>query len=439
MTVNKPPATDTASDSPAEQRRGLDRRAFLRRAGLVTGGVAVGGVAGTLAERAAADPQPRGSATRNANPLGGAAEASTSGSPIAFYGQHQPGVTDRAPAQLRFLAFDLTPAGRLGAAAGLAKTMTKLSAAAASMMAGSWLPEQGAVADNLAPAGLTITFGFGAGLVRAAGKAVPAALAPLPAFAGDALDPARSGGDLAIQVCAGDPLLVSSVARALVVLARGHLTLRWSQSGFLPTAAASRDADATPRNLMGQLDGTDNPTGSRLEIAVWLPQQAASPAWMAGGTYLVTRRIRMLLDSWQQQPTATKEQVIGRSLISGAPLSGGKEHTAPEFTARNDAGGLAIAADAHVRLAHPANNAGATMLRRGYSFDDGLRSDGQPDAGLFFQAFQVDPEQVFTPIQRRLAASDALRRFIRHESSAVFAIPPGASKGGWVGETLLDG
>lgn len=426
------------TNTPSE-KRGLDRRAFLRRAGMVTGGVAVGGVAGTLAERAAAEPSAPGSATRNGNPLGGAAEASTSGAPIAFYGQHQPGVTDRAPAQLRFLAFDLTAAGRNGARAGIAKAMTRLSAAAAAMMAGHWLPEQGAVANNLAPAGLTITFGFGAGLIRAAGQPAPAALAPLPIFDGDALDPARSDGDLAIQICAGDPLLVSSVARALVVLARGPLTLRWSQDGFLPTAAASRDADATPRNLMGQLDGTDNPTRSRLEIAVWLPDQAASPAWMAGGTYLVTRRIRMLLDSWQQQPTSAKEQVIGRSLSSGAPLSGGTEHTAPEFTARNDTGGPAIAANAHVRLAHPASNAGATMLRRGYSYDDGFRTDGQPDAGLFFQAFQVDPGQVFIPIQRRLAASDALRSFIRHEASAVFAIPPGASKGGWVGETLLTG
>lgn len=395
---------EMVATTPSENR-GLGRPAFLRRAGLVTGGVAVGGLADTLAERVVVEPSAPGSATRNGNPLGGVAEASRSGAPIAFYGRHQPGVTDRAPAQLRFLTFDLTAAGRDGARAGIAKAMTRLSVAAAAMTAGHSLPEQGAVADDLAPAGLTITFGFGAGLILAAGQPVPAALAALPVFAGDALDPARSDGDLAMQICAGDPLLVSSVARALVVLARGPLTLRWSQDGFLPTVAASRDADATPRNLMGQLDSTDNPTGSRVEIAVWLPDPAASPACLSGG----------------------------------APLSGGTEHTAPEFTARDDTGGPAIATNAHVRLAHPPNNAGATTLRRGYSYDDGFPTDGQPDAGLFFHAFQVDPGQVFIPIQRRLAASDALRSVIRHEASAVFAIPPGASKGGWVGETLLNG
>ncbi|MCW2522302.1 MAG: Twin-arginine translocation pathway signal, partial [Frankiales bacterium] len=242
---------------------------------------------------------------------------------------------------------------------------------------------------------------------------------------------------LAIQICAGDPLLVSSVARALVVLARGPLVLRWSQNGFLPTAAASRDAEATPRNLMGQLDGTDNPTGSRLEIAVWLPQQAASPAWMAGGTYLVTRRIRMLLDDWDPLSVAAKQQVIGRRLDDGAPLTGGTEHTTPTFSAVDATGKPVIAANAHLRLTHPANNGGVTMLRRGYSYDDGLRADGSPNAGLFFQAFQTDPHAVFVPIQRKLAASDALSSFIRHESSALFAIPPGASQGGWVGETLL--
>ena len=43
----------------------------------------------------------------------------------------------------------------------------------------------------------------------------------------------------------------------------------------------------------------------------------------------------------------------------------------------------------------------------------------------------------FVPIQRRLGANDALNEYIRHTGSAVFAIPPGASPGGYVGQGLL--
>jgi dye decolorizing peroxidase len=160
---------------------------------------------------------------------------------------------------------------------------------------------------------------------------------------------------------------------------------------------------------------------------------------MNGGTYLVCRRIRMLLDNWAPLTDSAKAAVIGRDLESGAPLSGGVEHTVPDFTATSSAGTPLIATNAHIRLTNPANNGGATMLRRGYSYDEGLRADGTPDAGLFFQAFQTDPRSTFVEVQRRLAASDALSKFIAHETSAVFAVLPGAASGGWVGQPLLEG
>ncbi len=94
--------------------------------------------------------------------------------------------------------------------------------------------------------------------------------------------------------------------------------------------------------------------------------------------------------------------------------------------------------DAHIRLAAPASNGGAKLLRRGYSFTDGVdpRTAGL-DAGLFFLAYQRDPRRQFVPIQQRLAAQDALNEYIEHTSSAIFAIPPGTRRGGWIGETLF--
>lgn len=41
------------------------------------------------------------------------------------------------------------------------------------------------------------------------------------------------------------------------------------------------------------------------------------------------------------------------------------------------------------------------------------------------------------PVQRTLAELDLLNQWTTPIGSAVFALPPGAEPGGWVGETLL--
>ena len=90
-----------------------------------------------------------------------------------------------------------------------------------------------------------------------------------------------------------------------------------------------------------------------------------------------------------------------------------------------------------MRLAHPSANGGARLLRRGYSFVDGSDGLGRLDAGLFFIAFQRDPRRQFVPIQRRLADGDAMGEYVRHTGSALFACPPDARPGGFVGEALF--
>ena len=85
-----------------------------------------------------------------------------------------------------------------------------------------------------------------------------------------------------------------------------------------------------------------------------------------------------------------------------------------------------------MRLAAPEENAGATMLRRGYDF-----TDGPDDAGLVFICFVQDPRRQFVPMQHRLAGADALNAFATHTASALFAIPPGGRAGGFVGADLF--
>ncbi|WP_018349654.1 Dyp-type peroxidase [Longispora albida] len=322
-------------------------------------------------------------------------------------GPGQPGIAEAPPAHLRLLAFDLEPAAAKAALTAWTNLAAELAAGQADL--------------GLAPAALTVTAGLGQSLFAKLGRPVPGQLT-MPSFAGDRLEEQRGGGDVLLQVCAEDPMVVAFAAEKLRRVPGTRL--RWQQSGFRPTAAASVNPAATARNLMGQLDGTANPApGSGLfDSAVW-----AQPS---GTTFLVYRRIRMLLGTWHDTPPAVRERVIGRRLTDGAPLTGKAESDPPELNRRDAGGEYVIAADAHIRLANPGVNRGARMLRRGYSYDD-----GPEDAGLVFLAFQADPRTAFVPVQERLAASDALNRFTVHTGSGVYLVPP--ASGTCVGAAVL--
>jgi deferrochelatase/peroxidase EfeB len=297
-------------------------------------------------------------------------------------------------------------------------------------------PQDTGEALGLTPARLTVTFGLGPSLFDErfglAGRRPPP-LRELPALPGDELDPERSGGDLCVQACADDPQVAFHAVRNLACIGRGAVTVRWSQLGFGRTSSTSR-AQVTPRNLMGFKDGTANLKAEDVDALarhVWVGgDRPGEPPWLRDGTYLVARRIRMLIEVWDRASLADQEQTIGRHKASGAPLGERDEFATLEVDR--------LPADSHVRLAAPSNNAGAALLRRGYSFTDGLDDRlGQLDAGLFFLSFQRDPD-AFVRIQRRLGAGDALNEYIKHVGSGLWAIPPGARRGGYVGESLFD-
>ncbi|HEY7693004.1 MAG TPA: Dyp-type peroxidase, partial [Gaiellaceae bacterium] len=218
--------------------------------------------------------------------------------------------------------------------------------------------------------------------------------------------------------------------RNLARIGRGSVVMRWSQLGFGRTSTTSR-AQATPRNLMGFKDGTNNiklEDERALADHVWVAPDA-EPAWLRGGTYLVTRRIRMLIEVWDRASLDDQERTIGRRKGSGAPFGRADEFDQVDLAA--------TPVDAHIRLAAPAENAGRRILRRGYSFTEGMDIElGQLDAGLFFISYQNDPAS-FVALQRRLAGSDALDEYVKHTGSALFACPPGTRQGRYVGETLF--
>ncbi|MFE5910298.1 iron uptake transporter deferrochelatase/peroxidase subunit [Streptomyces wedmorensis] len=371
---------------------------------------------------------------------GGAQALTTVGATeVAFHGRHQAGITTPLQARGHLVAFDLAPgAGRKEAAA----LLRRWSATAKTLMAGKAPAGDTGIALDAGPSSLTVTFGFGRTFFDRTGLASrrPTALDPLPAFSADALDARRSEGDLWVQIGADDALVAFHALRALQKDAGDAARVRWQMNGFNRSAGATAKP-MTARNLMGQVDGTGNPkpTDPDFDRRIFVPAGASgAEEWMAGGSYAVVRRIRMLLDDWEKLPQDRQEKVIGRRKSDGAPLSGGTETTELDLDKLGTDGKTVIPDNAHSRISAPEQNGGAAMLRRPFSFHDGIGPDGTPDAGLLFVCWQADPLRGFVPVQRKLDRGDALSAFIRHEASGLFAVPGGPAEGEYVGQRLLE-
>jgi deferrochelatase/peroxidase EfeB len=415
--------TDTteAAGGPTPSRRSL---IGWGGAGLALGAAAAGGAVAMT--RTGNDVDPAGAET---------------GAAVAFHGAHQAGIATPVQDRLHFASFDVKTDDR----AEFVQMLKDWTAAARRMTEGHAVgegaygglaeapPDDTGEALGLKPSRLTLTIGFGPSLFEKFGLTGqrPEALVDLPAFPGDNLEKSRSDGDLCVQACADDPQVAVHAIRNLARIGFGKVAVRWSQLGFGKTSSTTPDAQ-TPRNLMGFKDGTRNIAGTepdRLKKFVWVGE-GEGPAWMTGGSYLVARRIRMNIETWDRTSLQEQEDVFGRDKGEGAAVGKAKEHDPPFLKAMKP--------DAHVRLAHPDSNSGVTILRRGYSFTDGTDGLGRLDAGLFFLAYQRDVRKGFIPLQRKLSASDALNEYIQHVGSAVFAVPPGVrDKDDWWGSTLF--
>jgi deferrochelatase/peroxidase EfeB len=423
------PGADGQAGGPAVP----SRRQLLAGAGVFGAGAVAGGLAGHLTW------------------LGGDGPASAGDGPgaeqtVPFYGPHQAGIA--TPAQDR-LAFGSLNVVADATRADLRDLLREWTTAAARMAGGKPIGEVTAPyappVDTGEAAGspvsrLTITLGYGPSLFdRRFGlaNARPAALAGLPPLPNENLDPDYTGGDLCVQACSDNPLVAFHAVRNLARIGMGVVAHRWMELGFGRTSTTTT-AQATPRNLLGFKDGTRNIKAEQTRLMddhVWVGRET-DQAWLRGGSYLVARKIRIFVENWDRDYLQDQENVIGRAKASGAPLGGGTEFTRPDFAARDAGGQPVIPADAHIRLASFEHNGGTRILRRGYSFTDGIDPRaGTLLGGLFFIAFMKDPAQ-FIRLQRALAA-DALNEYVHHTSSAVFACPPGLRRGQHWGDSLF--
>ncbi len=419
--------------------RGFSRRQFLGLAGLGTLTLGLGGAGGfALGQRRAGD----------------GVDSSLMAKSYPLRGDHQQGVLTPAQQQMHTAAFDLVIDSR----DDLVQLLSDWTLAAERMTMGEPIQDPSVDKDappvdtgetlGSGPAGLTITFAVGKTLFRSEdgtdrfglAQRMPKALEDgIPKMAAEKLDASRGGGDLLIQACSEDPMVNLHALHDLTRIAFGRATMRWTQLGYGRTSSTST-SQQTPRNLFGFKDGTSNikaedPT-SELDEHLWIQPGDDQGAWASGGTYLCFRKIKMMMEVWDELALGEQERTIGRDKLEGAPLSGGEEFSAPDFHKTSGAHTL-INADSHVALMHPDNNRGRRMLRRGYNYLEGVDYLGRLDAGLFFIAFVRDPAEGFIPVLSRMS-QDLLTEYLQHVASSVYLVLPGIGQGdAYVGQRLL--
>ena len=409
-----------------EPTSGGRRPPFSRRSLLAGGAAGAALGAGTWAAARGLDPSKQ--------PTTEPVPATYAQQTVTFHGTHQPGVTTLpAQAHATFIALDL----RHGVDRAHVVRMLRLLTDNTQRLMAGYPPLASEDAELAArPARLTVTVGFGPGLFDATGlsQECPNVVRHFPTFATDHLQPAWSGGDVVLQVCSDEPTTVSFATRWLVRDARPFATVRWVQRGFTQARGTEQDG-TTMRNLMGMRDGSANPSPQTgLDQAVW----NTGPGWLTAGSMLVLRRIAIDVNAWDDFGREGRQLAIGRTLNSGAPLTGGAEHDDVDPAKTDQLGLPVIQPSAHAVRARPASPV-ERMLRRGYSYDDGPRPDGQPQAGLLFAAYQADASTAFIPVQHRLATLDALNQWTTHIGSVTVAIPPGCAPGQYIGQCLLEG
>lgn len=336
--------------------------------------------------------------------------------PVPPTGRYQAGITIPQPAQGNLLAV----VADVGAGVDVGRLLAELGRAVRTLTAGTDERLMG-----LAPGDLTVTIGVGPRLVRMAGPALPGAV-DLPSFSRERIDPRARGGDLLLQICAGDALVLPVAAAALLDQAGDRVSERWRQSARRGAALPVDSGRTAPRNLLGFIDGIVGPhTTSERRRDLWL----VGPAPVAGGTIAVVRRMELDLPRFAALSVAEQEAVLGRRRATGVPLSGGSITSDPELGARTPDGRYLIPAHAHVRRANATVVGAGLMLRRSYSIDE-------PAPGLLFIAFQNDL-RTFTSTLTHMEAADALLGFTTTTAGATFLMLPGFDERRPLGSSLF--
>jgi len=385
-----------------------------------------------------------GPAAAGALPDGATSTPAVRAQAASFEGPHQAAILSEPTAATAFVAFDIIGQDRADLR-DLLRTVTmrmrRLYAGGLTENLGPASPQDDNGVLGPAPPSRQVAFmlGFGESLFDdrfGLAHQRPAKLTRMGTFPNDNLDPAQCHGDLSLQICADDMDTVLHALRDITKHTRGGMQPRWRIDGF---QSPPRPA-GTPRNLLGFKDGIANPATSdprEMESLVWVKAGAPEPEWTAGGSYLVARVIRMLVEFWDRVSLDEQETMFGRRKATGAPLDGNDEFDTPLYGANPQ--NTTIPLNAHIRLANPRTPATASsrILRRGYNYDRGIDLNGNLDQGLLFTSYQQDIERQFVATQARLI-DEPLVDYISPIGGGYFFCPAGLDGAGdYFGSTLV--
>jgi putative iron-dependent peroxidase len=144
----------------------------------------------------------------------------------------------------------------------------------------------------------------------------PAQLRPFAEIRGPAHTAVATPGDLLFHIRANRADMCFELERLILDALGDAVTVADEVHGF-------RYFDS--RDLLGFVDGTENPTGGDLTEAALI--QSEDPPF-TGGSYVVVQKYLHKLDKWRALETATQQSIIGRTKADNVELedSGRESH-----------------------------------------------------------------------------------------------------------------
>jgi putative iron-dependent peroxidase len=225
----------------------------------------------------------------------------------------------------------------------------------------------------------------------------PARLHPFRELEGPVHRAVSTPGDLLFHIRAARLDLCFALATEIMARLGGAVTVRDEVHGF---------QYLDKRDLLGFVDGTENPTGPGASAAVLVGDEDPD---FAGGSYVIVQKYVHDLDAWNALPVETQEKIIGRTKLNDIELD---DDVKP--------------ADSHIALTSLTDPDGTEheILRDNMPFG----TVGRGEFGTYFIGYARTPAVTETMLERMFlgapgAAHDRILDFSTPLTGCLFHVP----------------